>query len=369
MRTARRIAGLAAAPLLLAGLGAVLPPSPGAQDGISDELVEAFRANPMEFFFEQQPFLAIQAAEILLRDEALPAGPRAEILTTLGTIYVAQSNDAAARAAFMEWLAEDPDAELWNPVIIPMPVKQLFYSLRDSISIARNLKRSAVPKTLAVGNIENNSVFAGEFDLDRFARGLVHLITADLSSIPGLTLVDRQRLDVLRDEIGLNKDADILDPETAVAFGNLTGAGSFIFGSLMLVDEHKIRIDLRLVETETSDVLLAESQEGTIKKGSDLVKLEQKLVAENLAGKIQEMLETEGANLKRSLKDAIQDRDETDYLELVLATGRAVLAEEEGDMEAAAAAWSEVAGMDPSDTTARDRSRALSAFMTYATKE
>jgi TolB-like protein len=269
----------------------------------------------------------------------------------------------------MECVTVDPKAELSNPAMLPPPVVDLFYSIRDSVVLARHIESPLQLNTLAIGDFENNSIIPGPFDLDKFAKGLVHIMTTDLSGVENLTLVDRQRLDVLRREIEMNNNEEIFNPEKRVAFGNLTGAGSYLFGSLMMAEKNKMRIDLRLVETETGEILLAEGVEGKAKSGSDLVDLEQKLVVEILAPKIEALLGGAKSDLGKELKNRIRRREDGKYLEMVLATGRAVLAEQEGDLTAAASAWSEVAALDPGDFQAAARTRSLTAYAAYTPKE
>ncbi|MBU1698557.1 MAG: CsgG/HfaB family protein [Candidatus Eisenbacteria bacterium] len=363
---------LLAGALLLAGAPLLLMTTAGfcqSDMNITEQDLARFRESPMEFFFEMESGSAIRAAEILLQEKDLHNGERKDILTTMGMIYLAEGHPRAARASFMECITQDPQAELTGAAKLPPPVVNLFYSLRDSIVLARRIERPLQLNTLAIGDIENNSIIPGPFDLDKFAKGLVHIITTDLSGIDNLTLVDRQRLDVLRREIEMNNNDAIFDPEKRVAFGKLTGAGSFLFGSLMMAEKNNLRIDLRLVETETGEILLAESVDGKAKSGSDLIKLEQKLVVDILAPKIKDLLGGGPEDWDKNLKNQIRRREDEKYLVMVLATGRAVLAEEAGDLAAAATAWAEVVALDPRNEQAAGRTRSLAAYAAYTSKE
>jgi curli biogenesis system outer membrane secretion channel CsgG len=369
LRARRSLAATAAtaAGLLVAAAAAAAP---------SADLVEEFRRDPALFFLAARGEEAAACGEAIAADAGAPAAERIRALAVAGAVHQAAGRHDAARSAFERALAIDPSADLVDAERLPAPVVRRFYALRDRALLARSGRDEAPPgldvRTVAVGDIDNNAIVAGSFDLDRFARGLAQIIAHDLSTATPLRVVERQRLAVLREEIGLGRDASLVDPEHRVAFGRLTGAQSFLFGSVLSVAKDVVRLDLRWVNTATGEVLLAEGIEAKIRSGKDLLALERKVLVEHLVPQIQAMLAGEMdaravKEIESRAKQAVGRRkatlaDGTSRVDQILRVGDALLAEERGEMERARAIWEQVAASDPGDAYASERERALAAY-------
>lgn len=349
--------------------------SPAAQ-GASGGSVDAFAADPMRFFFELKTAEAIEAGQILLAGNQLQDASRGRVLTALGAIHLATGRPAQARAAFLEILRKDPGYDLERPEVLPPPVVSLFYSLRDSAMLAVDRPTPLDIRTLAVGDIENNSIVPGKFDLDKFARGLTHIMISDLREATPLTIVDRQRLAVIRQELEMSRSEMITDPKYRVPLGKLTGAQSFLFGSILQAEKDKVRLDIRWVNTETGEILLAEGVEAKLGSSDDLFKLERKVLLELLLPQIHAMVGAGGepVDVKKSLEPYLERKKKelprgSSYVDLLLKTGEAVLAEERGDFAAARTAWQEVESLNPADAVSGERALALNAFVELGAQE
>ncbi len=110
---------------------------------------------------------------------------------------------------------------------------------------------------VAILSFENHS---GDPASDPFRLGLRDMLTTDLSRLPSLQIVERGRLEEVIKELSL-AEGKFIDPATAAKLGKGVGAKALIAGSFILTKD-KARIDLRMVESETGTVLLAESAEG-----------------------------------------------------------------------------------------------------------
>jgi len=108
---------------------------------------------------------------------------------------------------------------------------------------------NADPLALAVWGFENNSLITNE-DVDHFQQTLPDLLLADLSRYPALQLVDRQNLVHALEEQKLG-GSELVSVEDRLKLGRIVGASAMVFGSYVVVDD-QIRIDIRLVEVETS---------------------------------------------------------------------------------------------------------------------
>lgn len=368
----------AAVLLLLLGASPARSDTPRSAASVTPELLVEFRKDPESFFFDLRHLEAIACANHVLADPDTEPDTRAEAFRVVGEVYAAMEAAEQAHAAFTELFSLKPFAELDPPAAYPPVVVRAFYSVRDELALEAAAPPAPAAKasihTLAIGPVDNGSpaIPGGKFDLDRFAAGLTQIITSDLMPATSLKIVDRQRLDVLRSEIGIS-NSGFADPDQAVKAGRLLGAQSYLFGSLIMLPDGLVRIDLRLVETETGRVLLAESRERKVGNGADLLKLESELVL-LLAKKLDAVASAAGASgesVSKPAKEALDRRKKAKdtALAMVDLTGAAILAEDAGRIDDALDHWSEVSRMDPANNLARTRITALETGRKYAALE
>jgi len=110
--------------------------------------------------------------------------------------------------------------------------------------------------------------------LDPLGKGLADMLITDLGALPGVTMVERARLEELLSEQRLQA-SKLSDPATAVKLGKLAGATYAVTGALTAVDP-ELRVDMRLIEIETARVVVAEKVVG---KKASFFALEQALVS------------------------------------------------------------------------------------------
>lgn len=362
---------------VIAALGA-LTPARAAGAAPSAATLAEFRHDPMSFFFDLRSADALLCGQAVLQGttDFTPAEKK-EAMTALAATYLAADKGPQARAAVLQVLDLDPQAELSRQETLPPPLVQLFYGLRDSLLLASGQSGAPQILTLAIGDIENNSIVKGKYDMDNFARGLTHIIITDLKQASPFKIVDRQRLAALRQEIEMSSSGQVTDPKFGVPLGRLSGAQSFLFGSLMQVEGNKVRLDVRWVDTSTSEILLSDGVEAKVSSSDDLFKLERKLLLETLAPRMQAWLsekgqaQVPGQSIQDRARPVLGERKKsagggTVYLDFLLRSGEAMLAEEKGDYAAATNAWKQAAKLRPSDAMPAERARALDAQLALA---
>ena len=111
--------------------------------------------------------------------------------------------------------------------------------------------------TMAVGTFANRT---GDPSLDPLSKGLADMLMTDLSVAKGLTLLERERLQAIVDELKLS-GSGLIDPATAQKVGKLVGADLLVVGAFSSV-EPTMRIDARLVTVETGEVVATAKAEG-----------------------------------------------------------------------------------------------------------
>lgn len=124
----------------------------------------------------------------------------------------------------------------------------LMLSLWSSVALAGD--------TLAVLYFQNE----GNPELTPLRVGLAQMLITDLQPTEGLTVVERQKLQAILDELELGHSKAI-DKKTAVKVGKLIGARYILMGGYFeLVGT--LRIDARVVDVQTGEIVHAHGVNG-----------------------------------------------------------------------------------------------------------
>ena len=94
-------------------------------------------------------------------------------------------------------------------------------------------------------------------DFDALERGIAGMMISELAQNPAARVVEREQVQRLLDEQNLGTQGRV-DPQTAAKVGKLVGARYVILGNF--IDFYgDFRVDVRLVNTETSEIVKTES--------------------------------------------------------------------------------------------------------------
>jgi TolB-like protein len=94
-------------------------------------------------------------------------------------------------------------------------------------------------------------------DFDALERGIAGMIISELAQNPAARVVEREQIQRLLDEQNLGTQGRV-DPQTAAKVGKVVGARYVILGNF--IDFYgDFRVDVRLVNTETSEIVKTES--------------------------------------------------------------------------------------------------------------
>ncbi len=130
----------------------------------------------------------------------------------------------------------------------------------------------SAPITLAVLDFKDNSPFPSS-ELKPMEQGLATMMITTFSQINSVKVIERSQLRALFEEMALGQSG-MIDEQSAQQVGKLSGAQYLVFGSFMKGMKNDIRIDVRIVRTETGVTLKAEEVSGKLK---DILKLMSKL--------------------------------------------------------------------------------------------
>jgi len=166
-------------------------------------------------------------------------------------------------------------------------------------------------------------------------RGLAEILMLDLGSVRSLRVVERVRLQALRDELALAQ-SPYVDSTTAPRMGRWLGAGRMVGGAYnVLAGDRLLRLDAELVAVETGQVEAFEDRSGALER---VFLLEKELVF-NL---IDEM----GIELTPEERERIETIP-TQNLQAFLAFSRGVRAEDAGSFEEALGHYRRAGELDP----------------------
>ncbi len=134
--------------------------------------------------------------------------------------------------------------------------------------------------TLAVLYFQNKT---GQVELDPLQKGLALMLITDLSTVRGIQIVERIRLQALAEEIGLGVSG-LVEPDTAPRIGKLMGAEWLIGGDISIYkpflrdqteDKAPLQLNSRLLDVPTSEILGQPIAEGAL---SDLFEIEKAIL-------------------------------------------------------------------------------------------
>jgi TolB-like protein len=223
--------------------------------------------------------------------------------------YTARREENAAKRAIREAWEVKPDLVV-NPDRVPPRFMWLYYDVMKEAQVQEP------PRTLAVLYFTNNST-TDHAALDPLSQGIADIIVTDLQdTASNVRLVERERLDYILHELEIEK-SEAFDQGSAVRVGKQLGVHYLLLGSFMRLGE-QVRIDYRLVKTETSELLKGNSVKGKMSSIMNLIDQLARKVAKEVGGAVTRSGENHaGVNLDALMKysEGLDLMDEERYLE------------------------------------------------------
>jgi len=152
--------------------------------------------------------------------------------------------------------------------------------------------------TITILNFDNNSAIK---KYNPLSKGIADMLTTDLTYIKGLKIVEREKLNELLKEINLSKTG-FVDKKTALKIGKGLNANWILKGSFTIVKE-QIRIDVNVIDTETSVVVDSIFVEGDVNKFFKLQKELVKKITKAIKTDEQLIMDEYEKNLKTEVKN------------------------------------------------------------------
>lgn len=279
--------------------------------------------------------------------QAIAAEPRnAEAQAYLGLTYEELAEFDSARAVYRRLLNARPSRQvqrLLSGRLTLLTRRELQYAARQAIARESLLTSTpADPNTVAVMPFR----YVGrDSSLRPLERGLAALVVTDLSRVRRLRLVERERLQVLLDELKIGASGQA-DTATSARSGRLVGAGQMVQGQFQEVPTQQLRIDATVVRSSDAQVAASGS-------GSD--RLQALFDVEKVV--VFQLLDRMGITLTPAERQQISERPTRD-LQAFLLYSRGLAAQDRGDFGAATQAFQAAARQDPSFQQASEQAAA-----------
>jgi tetratricopeptide (TPR) repeat protein len=290
-------------------------------------------------------------------DEARTALTRATALNPrdgvsalyLGLTAEAQQDLPGARAAYTRYLEVGRTRSARNTVSERLAaVARLELQASAQAAIAREQQLGATsgpPTTIAVMPLR----FTGtDQTLVALERGLADLMVTDFGKVSALTVLERERVQVLLDEMKLSESGRV-ESATAVRSGRMLAAGNVVQGAITQTGEDRLQVATSLVSVSTSQATGAGNAENTLDRIFDL----EKEIVFNV-------IERLGITLSPAERQAIEQRP-TRSVQAFLAYSRGLEASDAGRLDEARDFFNNARAIDPSFGAAAQKSAEASA--------
>ncbi len=218
----------------------------------------------------------------------------------------------------------------------------LFAAL-TTLSTAPLLRAQDTRPGIAVMPFQNGGSYGQDKEnFEALEKGLAGMLISELAQNPGARVVERENVQSLLNEQDLGKDGRV-DAATAAKVGKLVGAKYMVLGSFVDLYGH-FRVDARLVDVETSEILKVVRSDPKYEKREEMFKLIQSL-AERL------MAETKLPPLSAEVSRAVKARNVP--TEALTYYSRALLYQDRGDKTKAAEFFSKAVDIFPDYSEAK----------------
>lgn len=305
-----------------------------------------------ELYEQKQYQRALEQIEAARREN--PNDADAALLQGLTLIRLDMPSEAAAAWADYQRLAKDRSSadEIGRLRTIV---------LRESNSRAAQ-QAVADEKQLTAATADPNAVAVGSFrglgtaDTAPLGKAVTAMLISDLSAIPGLRVLERERVEVLAQEAKLG-GSGLVDKRTAVRAGKLLRAGRVVAGSYAdwtTAGATHLRLESTLVDTGKGTEVAPSSVEGPLAEFYLLVTKTAAAMAAGLGRPVDK--------LPSDVAARVQERH-TKSLPAALAFGRGLEAKDRGDYATARTEFETALKEDPNFELARRELKLLPATL------
>ena len=292
---------------------------------------------------------AIKILSEVEKDKSLEKKDQIDVLFGLGRAYVAKGQKDKALWAMSKMLALEPPSIEPDPDTECPPLMKVYYSARKNKSGTDSVRADPGVRTIAILDFKNRSIDDKE-KFDPMEKGFSELVIGSLNGATNLKVIERERIQWILDEIGLENDPGKFDMESAVRVGKQLGVHTVLLGSFIKIKD-EMKLLARLVKVETSEILMTDEVQGD---ADDVFEL-----AEKLSEKV-----AKGINVKLAQSSATESQaSETKSLDAMLSYSEGLSFLEKGNYTDAYKKFEQALTHDPNYEKARQKKESIKPLL------
>ena len=261
----------------------------------------------------------------------------------MGMVYEKQDDLPQAISEYNTYYRRSPFTPMGLKLKARMGVlmrKQITREIQAAIQNEESLSVDSVPpNTIAVSYFSNHT---GKEEYDVLQKGLADMLITDLSQAKSLKVLERERMQVLIDELKLG-ETGLIDASTTPRLGRLLGARRIVNGTIALPQAGMLRIDALAVDVATSQ---SDAEAYAMGDQERFFLMEKELVFD--------ILDDLKVTLTQEERDAIQKLPTESFLAF-LAYCRGLDYEDRGMYQQAAQQYKDAAKIDPGFSQAKEK--------------
>lgn len=211
-----------------------------------------------------------------------------------------------------------------------------------SEAVARETALGAAPAAPGTVAVPPFTFSGSDSTLAPLERGLADLVITDLSRSAALTLVERDRLQALLDEID-RSGSGIADSATRLRAGRLIRAGRLVQGAITQLPGGALRVDAAIIDVPTTTAVDAVSEDDRLEQ---LLVLEKRIVFS--------LFDALGVILTPAERALVEQRP-TRSMAAFVSYSAGLASADSGHFAAAAGHFAEAQRLDPDFAAARER--------------
>jgi TolB-like protein len=233
-----------------------------------------------DLYYSGQPGASVEALEAFLERDDLTDAQRVAALELLGSARLARKDEAGARLSVARIFEVDTGYRM-NPEMVHPDLMAVYFGVLEERGA---LKLPQGINSVAIMDFGNRSITESE-SMEPLSWGIADALVTSLSGATEVQVVERERIDYVMQEIERSQTG-AFDPEYQIRVGKLIGAQSLLVGGFTRMKD-KIRIDSRLVETETGKILKTRTVDGKLDDLFDLIDELSEQTAEDLGSQFE----------------------------------------------------------------------------------
>ena len=287
-------------------------------------------------------------------EQARQLDPKDGVSALYAGLAAEQTKDlTAAKSAYNRYLEVGRTRSAQNEIrarLVAISREELKLSAKAAVANERTIaQQPGSPRTVAVLPMR----FTGtDQSLAPLERGLADLMVSDLAKAKALTVLERDRMQSIVDEIALGRSGQA-DPSTAARAGKLIQAGRIVQGAITQTGSRNLTLNAAVLNTSTSETQGRPAQQGG--DLDELFSLEKALVFQ--------VFDALGVTLTPAERQLVDQRP-TRSLQAFLAYSRGLQAEDDGRLDEAARFFENARSIDPGFGAALQRAQSAAAAAT-----